>query len=52
MAGREAVGVQVKVDNSCSPVEELSVTMEVFCSSHESYVAIGAEMCLVWQRGQ
>lgn len=51
VAGRETVGVQVKVDKSCSPVEELSVTMKMFCSSHESYVAIGAlEMCLVWQR--
>lgn len=51
VTGREMVGVQVKVDNMCSPVEELSVTMEMFCSSHESYVAIGAlEMCLVWQR--
>ena len=51
VTGREMVGVQVKVDNMCSPVEELSVTMEMFCSSCESYVAIGAlEMCLVWQR--
>lgn len=51
VTGREMVGVQVKVDNMCSPVEELSVTMEMFCSSRESYVAIGAlEMCLVWQR--
>ena len=51
VTGREMAGVQVKVDNMCSPVEELSVTMEMFCSSRESYVAIGAlEMCLVWQR--
>lgn len=34
VTGREMMGVQVKVDNTCSPVEELSVTMEMFCSSH------------------